>query len=226
MQLTFQLAGLAMNHAPLVEALLQRPVNNRPIASPRDLVPLLESDWVELLARTGVPRGVPGRGRQGTGPQLRRHRRRHPRRTRFPDSGPRRPYSARRAIPGPPTATTSSAFSPPIRSSSSNPTLWTPTCERIPTSWWASRTCRGPNPRLRRVQRVFRLSPPTGRTTVVRMLLADGVDSAWAVSRLGKAAFADTYGVALGAERASLVYVQLNERLPLRSMCSGARAWP
>jgi hypothetical protein len=191
-QLSIQLTAIARTHMPLVDALQQR------ATSLRDLAKLTNSDWSQLVARTGTPPDVPGAN----------------------DAEKAANYAKTLArtvevlIP-------SAIIAERVQQ---DPTLGTPEIRTFfaanPNFDFATdhvETFIASQPRpaaavdteklaqqLKRMQRAFRMTP---RYSDVSYLLANGLDSAQRVAQMGRGEFLAQHGNALGGPaRASDIF--------------------
>jgi hypothetical protein len=198
LQLTAQLGALAQNHAPLVRELQQeRPLHT--ISSLRDLAGMEESDWLRLIERAGVPTTLPGTSVEEK----------------------KRNYAqgiAQLMGAAFPTATFAARLQKENRAEDSDVVRFfanQPDFDfdhtRIDdfldshsqTALAGVRDRAQLQHRLKGLQRVFRIAPAYEHA---RVLLDEGLDSAYALTALPETRFVERFGMKLGGETQARSY--------------------
>jgi hypothetical protein len=182
-QLSIQLTAVARSHMPLVDALQQR------ATTLRDLAKLTDSDWSQLVARSGTPPDVPGANDAEKAANYARTLARTlevlipsaiiaARVQQDPALGTPEIRTFFAANPNFDFATdhveTFMAIQPPPPTAADTPKL---------------------TQQLKRMQRAFRMTP---RYSDISYLLANGLDSAQRVAQMGRGEFLAQHGNALG----------------------------
>jgi hypothetical protein len=198
-QLTLQLGALTGNHLPLVNVLWQKQEQGE-ISTLTDLARLDEAGWLELIQKAGgVPPGAPGEDESAKASNYAKvlsHRAEGA----FPSA-----FIAHRLKDGDlPGAADLAAFL------NANPDFHLPSMRLGTYLQQNSNVLVSAETRagLQALQRVYKVAP---RYEQASALLKDGVDSAYAITRMGQNSFLSRYSDAAGSKELKKIYSKAQE---------------
>jgi hypothetical protein len=204
LQTTLELAALTQNHLPLIEV-LQEKQHTGEISSLCDLARYDQDDWGALIESAGLPESVPGANRE----------------EKIKNYARTMMQTIEDAFP---TAVIAHSIDDDFPNAKDLKLFFERNHDFEFRSTWIDRYLKehegalddienveAVKEQLRRMQRLFNITPRYSKYDSIRRLATDGLTSALAIRRMGKSAFVNQYTPQLGSQQTQQIYASAGQ---------------
>ncbi|MGC1121819.1 MAG: neuraminidase-like domain-containing protein [Candidatus Methanofastidiosia archaeon] len=204
LQTTMELAALTQNHLPLIEV-LQKKQHTGEISSLRDLARYDQDDWGALIESAGLPESVPGANRE----------------EKIKNYARTMMQTIEDAFP---TAVIAHSMDDDFPNAKDLKLFFERNRDFEFRSTWIDRYLKehegalddienveAVKEQLRRMQRLFNITPRYSKYDSIRRLATDGLTSALTIRRMGKSAFMNQYTQQFGSQQTQQIYASAGQ---------------